>query len=411
MDTSWIDLRKGDTRYYNGCMEFLEVAKESLLEGQTRCPCNKCKLNKWLDLEEVGGHILFNGFYKNYREWIFHRRVKESNTLEIPSEQEKVVGRDDMNGLLREYLKVENSPQPTNEPQDPSLNEANCEDEYSYDMHEELKFECEEEDEFPSTNTNEEEVMYKRVREASDEGLYEGCTTLSKLSFLLHLFHLKCMKMMNDLGLGYEKIHACPNDCMLYWGKLAGKSECHICHKSRWKNVKEKEGESSVKDKGTCKKGVPAKVMRYFTLIPRLKRLYMSSKTAEDIRWHFDCKDRNIISHPTDGESWKMFDKRYEEFAKDPRSVRLGLASDGFNPYRLMNTSYSTWSVILIPYNLPPWLCMKSTSFILSVLIPGKQGPGMDIDVYLQPLIHELKLLWKGVDAFDAYSGKISRYE
>ncbi|XP_056685620.1 uncharacterized protein [Spinacia oleracea] len=146
--------------------------------------------------------------------------------------------------------------------------------------------------------------------------------------------------------------------------------------------------------------------MRYFPLIPRLKRLYMSSKTIEDMRWNFDRKDEKIISHPADGEAWKKFDQRYEEFAKDPRSVRLGLASDGFNPYRLMNTSYSTWPVILIPYNFPPWLCMKSTSFILSLIIPGKFVPAMDIDVYLQPLIHELKLLWEGVDAFDAHSGK-----
>ncbi|XP_056698150.1 uncharacterized protein [Spinacia oleracea] len=410
MDTSWIDLRKGDTRYYNGCMEFLEVAKETLIKGKTRCPCNKCKLNKWFDLGEVGGHILFNGFYKNYRQWIFHRRVEESNTLEIPNDKENVVGRDDMNGLLRAAFKVDNSSQPTNEPQDPSLSEADFKDEYSYDMHEELNFNCEEDDEFPSTNTNEEEAKYKRLREASDEGLYEGCTTFSKLSFLLHLFHLKCMfhwsaasfnkllkllldafpnikefpssyyegmKILNDLGLGYEKIHAYPNDCMLYWGEFEEKTECHICHTSRWKNVKEKEGDVREKDKEACKKGVAAKVMRYFPLIPRLKRIYMSSKTAEDMRWHFDRKDGNIISHPADGEAWKLFDKRYEEFAKDPRSVRLGLASDGFNPYRLMNTSYSTWP-----------------------------GPGMNIDVYLQPLIHELKLLWEGVDAFDAYSGK-----
>ncbi|XP_057251763.1 uncharacterized protein LOC125498631 [Beta vulgaris subsp. vulgaris] len=146
--------------------------------------------------------------------------------------------------------------------------------------------------------------------------------------------------------------------------------------------------------------------MRYFPLIPRLKRLYMSSNTARDMRWHFDRKDDKIITHPADGEAWKKFDDRYEEFAKDPRSVRLGLASDGFNPYRLMNTNYSTWPVILIPYNLPPWLCMKSSSFILSLIIPGKYGPGIDIDVYLQPLMHELKLLWEGVDAFDVYSGK-----
>ncbi|GMI94850.1 hypothetical protein HRI_003154300 [Hibiscus trionum] len=25
-------------------------------------------------------------------------------------------------------------------------------------------------------------------------------------------------KMIKDLGLGYEKINSCPNDCMLYWG-------------------------------------------------------------------------------------------------------------------------------------------------------------------------------------------------
>ncbi|XP_056697353.1 uncharacterized protein [Spinacia oleracea] len=439
MDTSWIDLRKGTAGYYNGCMKFLEVAKETLLEGMTRCPCNKCKLNNSYPLEEVGGHILFYGFYKNYRQWVFHCKDEESNTIEIPSDQAKVVGRDDIDGLLAAAFRVDNTAQPTNESQDPSLSEANFEDEDPYNMHEELNFDPEEDDEFPSTNTNEEEAKYKRLREASDEGLYEGCTTFSKLSFLLHLFHLKCMfhwsaasfnkllellldafpiimefpssyyegmKIIKDLGLSYEKIHACPNDCILYWGEFAEKNECHICHTSRWRNVNGNEGDTSENVIKTRKKGVPAKVMRYFPLIPRLKRLYMSSKTAEDMRWHFDRKDEKIISHPADGEAWKKFDQRYEEFAKDPRSVRLGLASDGFNPYRLMNTSYSTWPVILIPYNLPPWLCMKSTSFILSLIIPGKSGPGMDIDVYLQPLIHELKLLWEGVDAFDAHSGK-----
>ncbi|GJY34918.1 tetratricopeptide-like helical domain, DYW domain protein [Tanacetum coccineum] len=69
-----------------------------------------------------------------------------------------------------------------------------------------------------------------------------------------------------------------------------------------------------------------------------------------------------------------------------------------------MSTTHSTWPVLLIPYNLPPWLCMKQQSFILSSVIPGEKALGNDIDVYLQPLIHELKLLWKGVDAYDAFS-------
>ncbi|XP_056685878.1 uncharacterized protein [Spinacia oleracea] len=150
--------------------------------------------------------------------------------------------------------------------------------------------------------------------------------------------------------------------------------------------------------------------MRYFPLIPRLKRIYMSPETTEDMRWHDTERlgedDKKILRHPSDALAWKTFDERHRDFALDPHSVRFGLASDGFNPYRLMNTTYSTWPVMLIPYNLPPWLCMKPSSFIFSTLIPGKASPGNDIDVYLQPLVHELKLLWTGVEAFDAFEGK-----
>jgi len=33
--------------------------------------------------------------------------------------------------------------------------------------------------------------------------------------------------------------------------------------------------------------------------------------------------------------------------------MRLGLIADGFNPFRSMSTSHSTWPVMLVPYNLP----------------------------------------------------------
>ena len=69
-----------------------------------------------------------------------------------------------------------------------------------------------------------------------------------------------------------------------------------------------------------------------------------------------------------------------------------------------MNSTYSTCPVVLIPYNLPPWLCMKQSSFILSMIILGKSSLGNDIDVYLQPLVKELQLLWCRVDAYAAYN-------
>jgi len=126
------------------------------------------------------------------------------------------------------------------------------------------------------------------------------------------------------------------------------------------------------------------------------------------MRWHKeelveDGKQR----HPANSKAWKHVDQTYEWFAQDPRNIRLGLASNGFNPFGMLNTSYSCWPVILIPYNLPPWLCLKQPYWILSMLVPGKKSPGMSIDVYLQPLIDELKILWeKGVKTWDAKEKK-----
>ncbi|KAA0051194.1 uncharacterized protein E6C27_scaffold511G001540 [Cucumis melo var. makuwa] len=59
-----------------------------------------------------------------------------------------------------------------------------------------------------------------------------------------------------------------------------------------------------------------------------------------------------------------------------------------------MSTSYSMWPVVLIPYNLPPWKCMKESNFFISLLIPDPRSSGREIDVYLQLLIEELKELW-----------------
>ncbi|GJV42213.1 RNA-directed DNA polymerase [Tanacetum coccineum] len=71
-----------------------------------------------------------------------------------------------------------------------------------------------------------------------------------------------------------------------------------------------------------------------------LKRLYISEKTAKDMRWHnMGLTKDGKLRHPKDGLVWKAFDARYPKFASDPRSVRLSLASDGFNPFRTMSTS------------------------------------------------------------------------
>ncbi|KAL0014223.1 hypothetical protein SO802_001292 [Lithocarpus litseifolius] len=129
----------------------------------------------------------------------------------------------------------------------------------------------------------------------------------------------------------------------------------------------------------------------------------MSPKTSNHMKWHANCHvNDGLQRHPTDSEAWKSFDSKYIDFSSKPHNVRLGLASDGFNPYGNMSSTHSTWLVILIPYNLPSWMCMKRSSFMLSLLIPGPTSPGNDINVYLQTLVEELKELWDvGVKMFD----------
>ena len=40
--------------------------------------------------------------------------------------------------------------------------------------------------------------------------------------------------MIGGLGLSYNKIHACPNDCMLYRKEYENDTECHVCKTSRY---------------------------------------------------------------------------------------------------------------------------------------------------------------------------------
>ena len=101
-----------------------------------------------------------------------------------------------------------------------------------------------------------------------------------------------------------------------------------------------------------------------------------------------------MLRHLIDGKAWNNFDCNLPAFTNEPRNKMLGLTVNGFNPFGNMSLSYSISTVILTAYNLPHWLSMKDSYFILTLLIPGLQVLGKDMDVFLQPLINELKYLW-----------------
>jgi hypothetical protein len=196
-------------------------------------------------------------------------------------------------------------------------------------------------------------------------------------------------------------VDACKNDCVPFRGANANAEECPVCKASRWKSVK-----TGVDGKRVSK--VAQKVARHFKLKKRIQRLFSSSKLSPNMRWHHEGRTKDgMLRHPADSLAWKNFDLLHKNFAKEPRNIRFGLATDGFNPFKSMNLRYNIWPILLIPYNPPPWICMQQSNIILSVIVPGRKAPGKDMDVYMQLVIDELLVLWEdGVLTHDAYFGK-----
>lgn len=197
-------------------------------------------------------------------------------------------------------------------------------------------------------------------------------------------------KLFAGLELPHEKIDVCPNGCMLFWKGDAFLEKCSSC-KTDWYKMNSKD------------KPVAKKVLIYFPITPRLQRLYATKSTAEQMRWHSEnTRVDGSMAHPCHGEALKKFNSMYTKFSVEARNVRLGLCINEFSSFGKYGKPCSCWPVILTPYNLPPWKCMGRPFMFLSLIIPGPDSPKGNLDVYLQPLVEELKRLWDiGVLTYD----------
>ncbi|GJS78736.1 zinc finger, PHD-type containing protein [Tanacetum coccineum] len=409
IDKSWTLLERHEKAFYTGLTKFVDDCKPLVNSaGNIKCPCKSCRTVLWVSIKNLPKHITRYGWDPGYKTWVHHG---EPDLPPLPPviDNTRQPQMSDMIALLNDlsYIPPNNE---QNEPIQEDIGETSNEP--------------------TQAKRNEFEELYA----SANEELYPGCDYVTRLDFMAKFTYFKVKGKLTDsifneileffqhvfpttkgyklppsyyaikktfktIGLGYESIHACVNDCFLFRGDNNKDLHfCPVCKTSRWK------------DSNTPGKKVPKKVLRYFPIIPRLQRLYKSSHTAKEMTWHATgkCTEPGKMQHPVDGRAWKNFDTKYPNFAKEPRNVRLGLAADGFNPFGNLSQAYSMWPVILTTYNLPPWLCMKESSFMLTLLIPGPKSPGKDIDVYLRPLIDDLKVLWalKGVETIDVATGQ-----
>ncbi|XP_025608128.1 uncharacterized protein [Arachis hypogaea] len=322
------------------------------------CPYPLCGFWLFQTREDTYDHLLLKPFPAMYTFWLHHgeRHVGERSTETQEADPDSVY-RDPMCDMLHEAFNLPGFI--PNEEDSGNIDSGGDTEELPYLYSE------------PSQVAR----NFDELLQDGEQELYPGCAKFLKLAFLVRLYHIKCLcgvsnkafgmilellgeafehakipaslhdakRIIRKLGIAYKKIDACPNDCMLYQGGDQELSRCKRCGTSRWKQKTRRNSivriNIDVKNNG---KPQAAKVLRYFPLVLRLQRMFMSSKTSTDMFWHKKGPNSDgFLRHSRDGEVWKAFDRRYTDFNGDPCNVRLALARDGFNPFGNLNSRYS----------------------------------------------------------------------
>ena len=272
-DRSWMRRRKSSAQigataeFRTSCQVFLDYAYShpECVNGQNkiRCPCLKCKNVNYMDRDMVAYHLLVKGFMNNYEDcWWAHGQRKDSGITQVHNPGSSSHR---MNDMVHDI--------------------AGPDFDWEQDREQVMNSDA--------------KAFFKLLDEGS-EPLWPGCTQQTTLSAVATLLNIKadhnmshecfesllkaiksmlpdgeklpdnyyfCKKMVKKLGLGYQKIDACPNDCMLFYKENEYKTKCTLCSHDRFKP--NKEGVT------TKKTNIPFKILRYFPITHRLKRLYV----------------------------------------------------------------------------------------------------------------------------------------
>ena len=304
-DKSWMQLNRGDYRYYDGIMAFCNFALKNCDKEPKlfKCPCTTCGL-QWLPLSvgDMLAHLLNNGFMSGYTIWTEHgeradvpsiydqrqqileERARASSSTYVPTDvapdgmdpttailhdsfpfMDRWATEENVSGLGDAFVDADDL--------DPIAKDA-------FEKYNRLLTEAH----TPVFAGSRETVLttilkavkLKIENRISDKAFDKNCRYIKDLLGEPNKYpdsYRAVRKILKDMGLGYQIIHACEHGCMLFYKEDADLDKCYICKESRWRSTED----------GTR---VPKKVVRYFPLTPRLQRLYMSPHTAKDMRWH-----------------------------------------------------------------------------------------------------------------------------
>lgn len=229
--------------YMAGVDEFMKVAEEYMAgdgNGVMLCPCRDCNnLKKFSNPIQVRNHLIRRGFKHHYKRWIWHGESNLQPDKGTSSEHQEYHtdvndGSDDV--PVDENEVVDNF------------------DQMLRDLEEDF-------------GNDKQYCVFENLYEDCNKELYPGCAKFSKLKGVLKLYNLKASngwtdksftallqtlkeilpdgneiprnayeakKMLCPVDLEVQRIHACPNDCILYRNEYEDHHECPKCGASRY---------------------------------------------------------------------------------------------------------------------------------------------------------------------------------
>jgi len=130
-------------------------------------------------------------------------------------------------------------------------------------------------------------------------------------------------------------------------------------------------------------------------LNPCLKDLGNFAQKCEQWRER-DCED-DVYSDVYDRKVWKdVMTCNGKDSLNSPRSLAFVLNVDWFQPY-VRRSDVSVGVIYLVLLNLPREERFKWENVILVGVIPDMETMPKSINPFLEPLVGELQVLWKGI--------------
>jgi hypothetical protein len=303
MTWQWMNADRRYKQYIAGMHAFLEVAKANKNPmGFTYGPCSLCRNDKYYsDWGTLHLHLIKNGFIENYVLWTRHGErgvVMEDNKegeydKNIPDwvagQAFAVALMEDANEEeILEYDHVDDLGQVLKYAQrDYENDNEKAKLQRMIEDHKKLLYpDCKQD--HKKLGTTHEMLQWKAKYGVSDKA-FEGMLKIVKDKLPenneLPLTTYEAKQTVCPLGLEVQKIHAYPNDCLLYRGKHKNLEACHLCKVLRYK-IRRNDDPGALEWTPPKTTKVQMKVMWYFPLIPCLKCLFMNKEHAKLITWH-----------------------------------------------------------------------------------------------------------------------------